>query len=72
MRLNYTMAYRLVIVVVLAVLTGSVLGGLQSGRLTILLSGDFATVIVAIAEALIALAIGVQVTIEGSSFFWAG
>lgn len=70
MRLNYTIMYRFLILAILAVFVGLVLGSILAGRLVLLISADIATIVIALAEAIVAVVLLMSTVIEGSSFFW--
>lgn len=68
---KHAIIYRFLILGMLGILAfyiGGILAYLHSGRITLSLSADSGTLMVAIAETLIAFAIAIQVALEGSSF----
>ncbi|MGA2460404.1 MAG: hypothetical protein ABSF82_03180 [Candidatus Bathyarchaeia archaeon] len=60
--------YLLLVLGILAFFVGSVLGALSSGRLVLSQSIEWATGIVAIAESVMAFAIFVSATLDGTIF----
>jgi hypothetical protein len=54
----------------LAFLVGSIAGALQSGKLILTISADYATVIVAIAETIVAILLLPTAATEVSAFLW--
>jgi uncharacterized membrane protein len=65
---NYTFIYRTIILVILAVLVGGILKALSIGVLSITISGDIATVILALVEGIVAVVLLLQTRTEASSF----
>ena len=72
MQLNYTLVYRVSILVILAFLVGEISGALRQG--TLIQSSATIVIIVgavtAIAEGAMAIVLLVTAHIEGSSFLW--
>jgi ABC-type antimicrobial peptide transport system permease subunit len=63
---------RLVFLGIIGFLVGLLLGAVNSGRLVVPVSADTVTVIVGIAEVIVAVTLMFSVAIEGSTFLWKG
>ena len=65
MRLNFS----IIGLAVLVFVSGSIFAALIVGRLVVFISADIATIVVAMAETIVAVVLLMTVAIEASSFF---